>query len=255
MTGKLTAIVLTKNEEKNIYDCLESVLWCDEIIIVDDFSEDRTLEVAKSINEEKIKIFQHKLEGDFSSQRNFGLDKAESEWVLFLDADERVSQDLRAEINDVIIDETSKPKNSGYSIKRIDYMWGKELKHGETGDIKLLRLGRKKKGKWIGQVHETWQMEGKLGELNESLIHFPHQSIREFLSEINFYTDLRAKELYRNGKICKTRDIIFYPLGKFVKNYFVKLGFLDGLEGLIFALMMSFHSFLVRSKLWTISRH
>lgn len=255
MTGKLTAIVLTKNEEKNIYDCLESVLWCDEIIIVDDFSEDRTLEVAKSINEEKIKIFQHKLEGDFSSQRNFGLDKAESEWVLFLDADERVSQDLRAEINDVIIDETSKPKNSGYLIKRIDYMWGKELKHGETGDIKLLRLGRKKKGKWIGQVHEIWQIEGKLGEFNEALIHYPHQSIREFLSEINFYTDLRAKELYRNGKICKTRDIIFYPLGKFIKNYFVKLGFLDGLEGLIFALMMSFHSFLVRSKLWTISRH
>nr|MBI5455569.1 hypothetical protein [Candidatus Levybacteria bacterium] len=144
----------------------------------------------------------------------------------------------------------SNPKYNGFYIKRLDVIWGKMLKHGETGNIKLLRLARKKAGVWYGKVHEQWQIDGKISELENSLIHYPHQTIDEFLKEINFYTSIRAKELYEAGVRGSLKDIIVYPKAKFILNYFIRLGFLDGIEGFIFAIFMSFHSFLVRGKLW-----
>lgn len=129
-------------------------------------------------------------------------------------------------------------------------MWGKELRYGEMGNIKLLRLAKKNAGEWKGKVHEKWFVEGKIAQLQNPLTHFPHQSMTEFLQEINFYTGLRAKELYERGIKVPWWSIIVYPKGKFLINYFIKRGFLDGLEGFIFAIMMSFHSFLVRGKLW-----
>lgn len=250
----LSVIVLTKNEEKNILDCLETVSWADQVIVLDDFSSDRTIEVIKSLNSKKIEIYQRKIEGDFASQRNFGIEKTKSEWILFVDADERITPDLRHEVNEIIVNEKNKSIHDGFYIKRRDYIWGKELKHGETGSIKLLRLAKKSKGKWSGSVHEVWRVEGNIGELNYPLLHYPHQSISQFLEKINFYTDLRSSQLYRDGVSVRTRQIILYPLGKFLLNFFVKFGFLDGIRGLIFALMMSFHSFLVRAKLWGLWR-
>ena len=246
----ISAIVLTRNEENNIIDCLESITWCDEIIVVDDSSVDRTLQVIKNFNP-RVKIFQHNLKGDFSAQRNFGLSKARGEWILFIDADERLSNGLRGEIMDYV---SSKNKNyGGFYVERKDVIWGKELKHGETGNISLLRFARKNAGVWHGKVHEAWDIKGETGNFRMLLYHYPHQSIREFLMEINFYTDVRAKELYDRGEKVNFLKIILHPLLKFKINYFLKLGFLDGVEGLIFALMMSFHSFLVRAKLWTLS--
>lgn len=243
----ISAVVLTKNEENNIIDCLESLEWCDEIIVVDDFSQDRTVEIISNLKNKKITVFRRALNKDYSKQRNFGLSKAKYEWVLFVDADERASEYLR----DEILKATSGRNNyDGYFIKRKDFMWGKELRYGETINIKLLRLARKGKGEWYGRVHERWEVKETLGQLDAFLMHYPHQTISEFLREINFYTDIRARELFDNGTKASWFSILLYPKTKFFFNYFLKLGFLDGIQGLIIAILMSFHSFLVRAKLW-----
>ncbi len=244
----LSVAILTKNEEKNIVDCLETVAWADEIIIVDDNSEDRTIEVIRAFNNKKIKIFQHSLGNDFSAQRNYALAKSTKNWVLFIDADERITPELKEEINLIIVNR--KDNVIGYFIKRVDIIWNKLLRHGETDNILLLRLAKRGSGAWVGQVHETWQVDGKIGELEGKILHYPHQNVDTFLREINFYSTIKAKELY--GKRIKITwfDIVAYPIGKFIKNYFIKFGFLDSTEGLVFAIMMSFHSFLVRGKLW-----
>lgn len=247
----ITAIVLTKKEENNIVDCLESLLWCDEIFVIDDNSEDRTVEIVKNLKNDKIKILTHSLENDFSAQRNYGLENAKGEWVLFIDADERASEGLRYEIEYVLSSQNLlQQKLRGFYLRRTDVMWGEELKYGETGNIRLLRLARKGAGEWEGKVHEVWKVKGKIGELRNPLLHYPHQTITEFLKEINFYTDIRVKELF--GKKVKVYwwSIIAYPLGKFILNYSFKRGFLDGLPGFVFAILMSLHSFLVRGKLW-----
>lgn len=246
----ISAIILTKNEEKNIIDCLESVSWVDEIIIIDDFSQDRTLEVLKILNlKNKLTIIKRRLENDFSAQRNYALSKTKSDWILFLDADERVTKKLREEINSFLIN----GKNNfyfGFYIPRKDVMWGKVINHGEMGNTKLLRLVKKGSGKWIGKVHEQYVSNKKIGELDNGFLHFPHQMINEFLNEINFYTSIRANELFNSNQKVSLFQILFYPKAKFILNYFFKLGFLDGIEGLVLAIFMSFHSFLVRAKLF-----
>lgn len=242
----ISAVVLTKNEERNIGKCLDSILWCDEIIVVDDFSEDNTVEKIQNLNS-KIKIFEKHLNNDFASQRNYGFSKAKYEWVIFVDADEIVSSDLKNEI----LGKIKNNKNTGgFYVKRRDFIFGNVMQHGEFGNIKLLRLGRANKGKWEGRVHEEWKIKGKIEELGHSLFHYPHQSINGFLKDINFYTDIRAKELFDKGAKSNFISIILYTKIKFIQNYFLKLGFLDGTSGLVLALFMSLHSFLVRSKLW-----
>jgi glycosyltransferase involved in cell wall biosynthesis len=242
---KVSVVILTKNEEDNILDCIESLKSFDEIIVIDDYSEDRTEEVIRRINLPSIKYYRRHLDKDFSAQRNFALSKAKNEWVLFVDADERVSANLRKSIV-----ELSETDTNGFYIQRRDIIWGRQLKHGETGNIKFLRLGRKDKGKWRGKVHEEWDIKGSVGMLSGELIHYSHPTVREFLAEISFYSTLRAKELFDKRQKVSTLDIILYPKAKFFLNYIVKLGFLDGIPGLVMAVTMSLHSYLVRAKLW-----
>jgi glycosyltransferase involved in cell wall biosynthesis len=239
----ISTVVLTKNEEKNIKNCLQSVKWCDEIIIVDDCSDDQTVKIAKKMG---AKVFSRRLKGDFAAQRNFALRQAQGEWVLFVDADERVPDQLAAEIKQAIENE----KVNGFFLKRQDFFRGKRLQHGETASIRLLRLGRKGVGRWQRRVHETWEVRGELGELKEALFHYPHPTLTEFLEEVNFYSSLNAQEFLRKGKRAGLIQIIAYPPGKFLQNYIFRLGFLDGTPGAIVALMMSFHSFLTRAKLY-----
>ena len=244
----ISAIILTKNEEQNIEKCIQSVKWCDEIIIIDDGSQDTTIEIAKKY---KTTIYTHPLNNNFASQRNFGISKAKNEWILFVDSDEIVTDALAFEISNAIGLKDQNLKNfNGFYIKRSDFMWGKQLKYGETGNIKLLRLGKKGFGLWKGMAHEKWQIEGSVGKLMNPLLHFPHKNISEFLKEINFYTDIRARELKNKNTKSFFWSIILYPFGKFILNYFIRRGFMDGTRGLVFAILMSFHSFLVRGKLW-----
>lgn len=243
----LSAVVLTKNEEKNIVACLESLKWCDETIVVDDYSEDNTVKIAK---EHGAQVFKHKLNDDFASQRNLGLEKAKGEWTLFVDSDERVTPELQKEILKAV-KETAK---SGFYIKRRDFMWGRELKHGEAGDIKLLRLAGRDAGKWTHRVHEVWNVGGQTGELNNAILHYPHQTLREFVGEIDYYSTLHAKVKFEEGERSNLLKIIFWPKAKFFQNWILKLGFLDGTAGIIVALLMSFHSYLAWSKLWLAQR-
>lgn len=241
----ISAIILTKNEERNIEACLDSVSWCDEKIIIDDHSTDKTVDLAKK---KGAKVFVRSMYNNFSDQRNYGLEKAKGDWILFIDADERISSALWYEI--MSHSSEAIEEYAGFYIKRQDTMWGKVLKYGETGNVVLLRLAKKGTGKWEGSVHEQWNIKGKTAVLKNPLEHFPHQTVAEFLREINFYTDIRAEELFKKKIKSNWFSIIVYPKAKFALNYFFRLGFLDGLPGLIFALMMSLHSFLVRSKLW-----
>lgn len=242
---KLSAIVLTKNSERTIAQTLDSLRFCDEIVVIDDYSSDKTLQIASKY---KTVIFQRKLQGNFANQRNFGLAKAQNEWVMFVDSDEVVSRQLASEIKkkfsrDNILE-------WGFYLKRHDVMWGRVLSHGEIASVRLLRIGNKSSGSWKGSVHEIWDIKGKTSDLKNPLLHFPHPSIGEFLSEVNSYTSLRAKELFDTHTLVSSWDIIFYPIGKFFLNYIIRGGFLDGIQGLMFAITMSFHSFLVRAKLW-----
>ena len=162
----ISAVILTKNEEKNVVPCIESFRWCDEIIVIDDYSTDKTIEKIQSASRRtKLKIFKRHLNGDFAAQRNFGLEKAKGEWVLFVDTDERVTPALTAEIKKKIL----KTRCSGFYLKRQDFWAGKCLKYGETGNIKLLRLGKKSAGKWERPIHEVWKIKGKIGTLKNPL--------------------------------------------------------------------------------------
>lgn len=243
----ITAIILCRNEEKNLPECIDSVSFCNEIIVVDDSSHDNSLKIAK---EKKVKIVSRLLENDFSNQRNYALDLARNEWVLFVDADERVSLELQKEI----IKTLQVTTKGGFYIKRLDSMFGKILRYGELRNKKFLRLAKKDSGKWVGKVHEEWMVLADLGTLKAPLFHYPHQTFTEFISEINMYTSIRANELFKTGKTTNWILIIIYTQGKFFYTYFFKLGFMDGVPGLLVSLMMSFHTFLVRGKLYLLHK-
>lgn len=241
---EISAVVLTKNEEKNIAACLGTLAWCDEIIIVDDDSCDKTPEIAKKFG---AKVFQRKLGNDFSKQRNFGLEKANGEWVLFIDADERISEKLAQEIKKIV---KERPLVSGFYLKRKVKFLGRWLKHGEAGRTGFLRLARRGTGKWQGRVHEEWQAKGKKAALKEPLIHKQNITLSKFIKRINFYSTLRAQELKERGRKFCFFELLFFPPLKFMQNFFLRQGFLDGMPGLILAILMSTHSFFVRAKLF-----
>ncbi|MCS7093437.1 MAG: glycosyltransferase family 2 protein [Patescibacteria group bacterium] len=253
---KITAAILTKNEAKNIDRCLKSVIFCDEIIIVDDFSQDETLKRIPRLK--KVKVYQRRVENDFSAQRNFALERAKFDWVLFVDADEEVSQDLQQEIKRFFLSrDIFRQQLGGIYLKRRDFFWGKELKFGEVFKARvqgLLRLINKRLGKFSGRVHEEFRffpdLDTKTIVFKNFLNHYPHPTLKEFIIDIDYYSTLRAKELAEQGQKGSALQMISYPLGKFLTTYFFWGGFLDGEQGFVYSFLMSFHSFLVRAKLY-----
>ena len=244
----ISVVILTHNNQEMIGDVLETLKWCDERIIIDDNSTDKTLEAVKPYN---VTVIRHALADNFASQRNIGLAKAKGEWVLFVDSDELVPSKLRDEILEVT------KKNStivGYYISRKDILFGRELKYGETSKVKLLRLAKRTAGKWARDVHETWKIQGPVASLTTPLLHYPHSSVSEFLAQINRYTTMNARVFYNEGRRVSVLEIIAYPKMKFIQNYIFRLGFLDGVAGFVVAMMMSFHSFLTRGKLWELQK-
>lgn len=244
--NNLSVVVLTHNEEESIVDCLESVNFANEIVIIDDNSTDRTVDLAKRYTNN---VHAHPLNGNFASQRNYALNLVHNSWVLFVDADERVSEKLK----DEILKSIENKEFDGFYIKRIDNVWDFNINHGEGGKIELLRLARKDSGKWKGKVHEKWKIFGKTQILRNPLIHIPHRSVSSFIKDIDEYSELRAKELFENNKKTNFLSIILYPFGKFVLNYVIRKGYKDGIPGLLYAVIMSMHSFLVRSKLYLLT--
>jgi len=244
----ISAVVLTHNDEDLIGDVLETLKWCDERIIVDDNSTDKTREIAKITG---AIVYQHALGDNFAEQRNFGLNHATRDWVLFVDSDELVPVALQKEILKQVQDD----KYVGYYISRKDFLFGRELRYGETAHVKLLRLAKKGAGKWIRAVHETWNVKAEgVASLTTPLLHYPHSTVSKFLGQINRYTTINARVFYNEGKRVSVWQIIAYPIAKFIQNYIIRLGFLDGVAGFVVAMMMSFHSFLTRGKLWELQQ-
>lgn len=245
--NKISAVVLAKNEQDNIYRCINSLKFCNEIIVVDDNSTDLTRQIAE---ENGAKIYVHALNDDFAAQRNFALDKVLNKWILFVDADEIVSPELAEEIKSAILSKDT----VGYYIKRVDYFKGKRMNFGETGSKYLLRLARHGAGKWSRKVHEKWKVSGLTLKLKHPLFHYPHPTIKSFIDEIELYSNLHAIANNSERKKSNLIKIVFIPLFKFIDNWIIKGGFLDGNRGIVFALMMSFHSYLSWSKLWLLQR-
>lgn len=242
-TINLSIVVLTHNDEEHLVDCLELLNFGDELIVIDDESTDRTLDIARNYTK---KVYVRPLNNNFSNQRNFALNNAHGNWVLFIDSDEFVSEKLK----DEILLRIKGREASGFYLKRIDFMWGKKIIHGEVGEVRLIRLAKRDSGKWHGKVHEEWKVGGVTNTLMNPLIHAPHQSVKEFIKEVDLYSTLRAVELEEANSSSNFFLIFMYPIGKFVKNYFLKKGYKDGVAGFIYAMIMSFHSFLVRGKLY-----
>jgi len=243
----ISAIILTHNNESSLKATLTSVTFCDEVIVIDDGSTDKTHMIAKKYG---ATVYSRLLAGDFAAQRNFGLTKAKNEWVLYVDADEVVPDKLQEEIQAAIhmIDV------QGFFLKRDDVLWGRVLTHGETANVRLLRLAKKDSGIWKRSVHEVWDVPGVVGTLSCALKHTPHPTVANFLSDVNEYSTLNAKYFFEHKTRTNVFEIIGYPTAKFVQNYIWRKGFLDGMPGMIVALMMSFHSFLTRGKLWQLQR-
>jgi glycosyltransferase involved in cell wall biosynthesis len=243
----ITAVILAKNEELNIEHAIRSVTFCDEILVIDDESSDRTGEIASSFN---TTVITRPLKGDFAAARALGESRAASDWILHLDADEIVPPELAPEIQKVA---TRRSDIAAYYIKRHDFFWGREMRWGETRTARtqgFLRLMQKGSGHWEGAVHETFVTTGQTDTLQGHINHVPHPTVASFLRSINLYSDLRAKQLFTKGKRFNGVELIALPSLKFFYTYILKFGFLDGAPGFIYSFAMSFHSFLVRAKLY-----
>lgn len=247
---QLSLLLLTKNESKNIeknFNWLPTCKSIKEIIVVDDNSSDNTRELCQKLGSKNrvVKIFKRELNNDFASQRNFGISKTNYNWILWLDADEKPSKKLIQFLNHFDIDQY---KN--YSFKRQDIFLKNKLKHGETAYLNFVRLFNKKYGQFEGQVHESWKTKKIIKKTKYIIYHYSHSTIKSFIQKINIYSDIRSKELFQKQVTTNMFEIIFFPIGKFIQNYFLRLGFLDGTPGIILALCMSFHVFLNKAKLW-----
>jgi glycosyltransferase involved in cell wall biosynthesis len=241
---KISAIVITRNEEKNIKRCLSSLDWVDEIVVVDSESTDQTKRI---ISEFTPKVFDLKWEG-FGKAKDYAKDKASHPWILSVDADELVTEYLKEEIQGITKSEDS---HSGYYIPRRSNFLGRWIEHGGWYPDYVLRLFKKDKAKFNhSMVHEKVEVEGKTGYLKNDLLHYTDPNFEHYLEKLNRYTSLAAEELFREGKRNKFFDLIFRPLAVFLKRYFVRKGFLDGLPGFILAVSSAFHVFSKYVKLW-----
>lgn len=224
---KLSGLIITYNEEKNIREVLECFDFCDEIIIVDSYSTDKTVEIARKFP--KVKVIQNAFE-DFTKQRNIALDAAKNDWILFLDGDERITQALRKEI----IEELRKPvQKDAYYFYRKFYFAEKPIHYSGTQTDKNFRLFRKSKARYISgkKVHETLHVNGTIGEMKNKLLHFSVNDYESYKTKMIHYGVLKGQELAARGK--KYNRITQYTKTafKFFKAYILRLGILDGKEG------------------------
>ncbi len=244
---KLTVIILTHNDEATLTQTIESTQALTNVkrIIIDDHSTDATVSIAKKYH---IPFITLGLNNDFASHRNRALSKAPTDWVLFLDSDESLTPQLCKAINALPTDPMANA--SAYRMRRVDTFWKTTIRHGEAGGTWVTRLVNKERGKFVRPVHEVWENDGPIEPLAGHLHHYPHPTIAEFLEHVNRYSTIEAGYRARIGKSGDIVDVVITPVAKFIYTYFVQQGFRDGPAGFVYSFMMSFHSFLVRTKLY-----
>lgn len=235
----LTIVILAKNEAENLRDLLPALGFAKEIIVIDDESSDDTASVAI---EHGAMVKKYSVGEDFGAARNWALSVASNSWVLFLDADERLSKQAVASVKKICVE---KARSKGFSFKREDYLWGKKVDYGEVGSTTLVRLGPKSSQTWSGAVHEVWNIQ-QTEAIRGKIKHYSHTSFFTSIKKINTYAKKAAASKSQQGISWTWTEIALYPIAKFIQNYVFRSGWRDGKRGLYYALLMTIHSFLVR---------
>ena len=246
--AKISVTIITKDEERNIRACLESVKWADEIVVVDNGSTDRTLEVCQEYG---ARVFREDWKG-YSTQKNSAVEKARNEWVLSLDADERVSSELRREMEESL---AAAPSVDGYWIPRKNFFLGRWVRRcGWYPDLNL-RLFRQSRGRFGERaVHERVEIQGKSLTLSQPLIHETYRTLADFFQRMDRYSTLAAREMNREGKKFRRIDALFRPPLTFLQMYLLRAGFLEGTDGLMLSILYSFYTFAKYAKLREIGK-
>ena len=242
-TSKLSVVIITRNEEEDIGPCLESVKWANEIIVIDSFSEDKTVEICRGYGS---KVFKTKYEG-YAEKKNFGIEEAAGEWILSIDADERISPELAGEIKEVLRGDGN---YDGYLIPMKFYFLGHWMRHGGLYPKPHLRLFRKGKGEFEERaVHEGVKVKGRVGYLRNPMLHYSYENLEDYLRKFDRYSTLDAQD-----KVGKRRYGRWYPFlrlpTEFILVYFIRQGFRDGFYGLLYSVLQSFYVFVKYMKLW-----
>lgn len=244
----VSVIIITKNEEKNLRRCLESVRWAEEIIVVDAFSCDSTVAIAQEFTS---KIFEKEWEG-FAKQKAYALSLATNEWVLSLDADEQISSELKEEILSLTDEEIF-----GYEILRENYFLNKKITTcGWDKDFQL-RLFKKDRTKvtLYKLVHEGFLVEGKLAKLTFPMYHYTTASVEKMITKINYYSSLHAIEHYSRKKKITGLSILLHGVSAFLRPYISLKGYKDGMHGLLISFLNGLTTILNYAKLWELQKN
>jgi len=241
--NKVSVIIPTLNEEDRVGRALESAKFADEILVIDSFSKDNTIEIAKSY---EARIIQRVFD-DFSSQKNYAINQASFDWIVVLDADEVITEELQKEI----VEKASNPKgNVGFYIYRSFFIKDKRIRFSGTQNDKLIRFFNRKRCHYQGVVHEKIKAKGKVGVMEGRLLHYSYKSFDHFISKLNLYATLKAKSIYRKNIFLNPYHFVIKPIARFVKHYLIQLGFLDGFYGFLIACLHSYGVFARYVKLW-----
>jgi glycosyltransferase involved in cell wall biosynthesis len=246
---KLSVTVITKNEEADIAEALRSVRWADELIVVDASSTDETADIARRIaNRVVVRDWP-----GFVAQKNYAASIAAHDWILSIDADERVSPALGDEIRTVL----SRPDttHAAYRMPRVTWHLGRWMRSTDWYPDYQLRLYDRRSAHWVGQyVHEAVAVDGTIGRLRGELMHFAYRDIGEHLETIARYTALAARQMHENGRRASALQIVGHPPLAFLRNYILRGGFRDGGPGLIVSAMNAYYVFLKFARLWELQR-
>src|SRR5512140_1703678 len=245
MAGRepLSCTIICHDEEEGIRAALESVKWCDEIVVVDSFSTDRTVEICREYTD---RVYQRPWPG-FVEQKAFALEQTRCPWVLNLDADERVSPELRREIEGVL----RSPDADGYYVPRLVYYLGRWWRRGGWYPDYRLRLFRRDKVVWGGiDPHEKVVLNGRSRRLRGPLLHYTYRDVGDHVATINGFSGVAARELLLRGRETTWPDLVLRPLWRFFRFYVLRRGFTQGLAGLFVAQSAAFYVFARYAKLW-----
>lgn len=249
---KISSIIIAKNEEPNIRRCIESQIGCiDEIVLlIDEHSNDKTYGIAAGYPIVKVSIVKWK---GYSETKKEALSLTSNEWILWIDADEAITGALKEEINRLKKSELS---FSAFSMPRKAYFLGRWIKHSGWYPGRVTRLFNKNNASFNSlNVHEELNINGETGQLKNDLEHYTDPSVSHYLIKFNNYTTLAANDLKERGRLFHISDLIIRPITIFIKMYIIKMGFLDGIQGLILAVFSSAYVFTKYSKFWELTRN
>ncbi len=248
--SKVSAVVMAHNEEKNLGTCLKSLKFADEIVVIDNESEDQTSQIASQFTK---KVFKQKNNpNEIDLMKNFGFEKVSCEWVLSIDADERVSEELSLEIKKILSQKPSMVSEiNGFWIPRKNLIFGKWIEHSGWYPDYQLRLFRKDKGKYTKKhMHEDITLEGPSAKLTGHIIHNHYGKVSSFLTKTLVYSKNEAENLIEKGYEFSYFDAIRFPVSEFLSRFFARKGYKDGFHGLVLSLLMAFYHFLIFCFIW-----